>query len=41
LNLDTTVDVSVKKTDNVLEMIPLRNYERLMSSTRIVRQCLS
>jgi hypothetical protein len=29
LDLDTTVDVGVKKTDNVLEMIPLRNYERL------------
>lgn len=29
LNLDTTINVSVEKTDNVLEMIPLRNNERL------------
>ena len=29
LNLDTTVNVSVEKTDNVLEMISLGNYKRL------------
>ena len=29
LDLDTTVNVSVEKTDNVLEMISLGNYKRL------------